>query len=309
MRRPPTSLAFFISAVLLTLSPLTLGTASADLVHPGNTVRQLDERIHDAETHIRTWDRRLVRWNRKVGQVTVKVQMFRQRAAEAQLWPAPDVLSQHTPRGRVLPYLVERSERALRLILRDPEAKNARQQIEAWIAYLGELQRAREALVSSPDAADHAASGIVPGEPVTYEAWARAFLSRLGASDCQENLIIVVTWETSESTSAAFNPLATTHVMDGATDFNSVGVKNYLSLEQGLDASRDTLLGGAASYGYGAIVDSLRSCAPAERTALAINASAWCRGCTSGAYITGLLPIVRADYVDHAERLISTRPG
>ena len=39
---------------------------------------------------------------------------------------------------------------------------------------------------------------------------------------------------------------------------------------------------------------------------MAINASAWCRGCTSGAYITGLLPIVKANYADHAARLIST---
>ena len=47
---------------------------------------------------------------------------------------------------------------------------------------------------------------------------------------------------------------ATTHAMEGATDFNSVGVKNYRSLDQGLDAARDTLQGGADSYGYEAIL-------------------------------------------------------
>ncbi len=78
----------------------------------------------------------------------------------------------------------------------------------------------------------------------------------------------MVTWETSESTDAAFNPLATTHAMEGATDFNSVGVKNYRSLDQGLDAARDTLQGGADSYGYDAILSSLQACATAEATAI-----------------------------------------
>ena len=150
------------------------------------------------------------------------------------------------------------------------------------------------------------ALGLAPGEPVTYEGWAGAFLRRLGAPACGENLLIVVTWETAESTAAAFNPLATTRDMPGATDMNSVGVKDYVSLEQGLDASRDTLLLGAESYLYGAIVERLRACASAEATARAINASAWCRGCVGGAYITGLLPIVRSSYGEHAVRLVST---
>jgi hypothetical protein len=115
-----------------------------------------------------------------------------------------------------------------------------------------------------------------------------------------------VTWETAESTTAAFNPLATTRDMPGATDMNSVGVKDFVSLRQGLDASRDTLLLGAESYAYDAIVDSLRGCRSAEVTARAINASAWCRGCVGGAYITGLLPLVRASYPEHASRLVST---
>jgi hypothetical protein len=308
MRRPPASLVPFVLAVLVAASSVST-PAQAGQSHTGSTLRQLDARIRDAEEHIRTWDRRIVRWNRKVGKVSVKVQQVRQREATLGSGPPLDVLSRHTPRSRLFPYLAARAERAFRAILHDPEAKNAQQQIAAWLAYLGQLNIAREALASRPDRGDDDAPGIVPGEPITYEGWARAFLSRLDAPDCAENLMIVVTWETSESTSAAFNPLATTHDMDGATDFNSVGVKNYLSLEQGLDAARDTLLGGAESYGYAAIIDSLRACTSAEKTALAINASAWCRGCTGGAYITGLLPIVRGDYPDHAARLISTQPG
>jgi hypothetical protein len=193
----------------------------------------------------------------------------------------------------------------MRAVLTDPEAANAQQQIQALSAYIVELEGARDQLVRAKRKARDA-GGVVPGEPLTYEAWARGFLARVSAPACQENLTIVVTWETAESTEAAFNPLATTHAMDGATDFNSVGVKNYLSLSQGLDAARDTLQGGADSYGYATILQDLQACASAEMTAMAINASAWCRGCTSGAYITGLLPIVKANYADHAARLIST---
>ena len=59
--------------------------------------------------------------------------------------------------------------------------------------------------------------------------------------------MLVVAWEAQESTEARFNPLATTHAMPGATDFNSVGVKNYRSVAQGLAAARETLEEGADS--------------------------------------------------------------
>ena len=93
--------------------------------------------------------------------------------------------------------------------------------------------------------------------------------------------------------------------MAGASDMNTVGVKHYAPLRQGLDALRDTPLLGAGSYGYGAIVEALRRCAVADVTARAINASAWCRGCVGGAYITGPPPIVRSSYGEHATRLVS----
>jgi hypothetical protein len=35
-------------------------------------------------------------------------------------------------------------------------------------------------------------------------------------------------------------------------------------------------------------------------TAGAIRASAWCRGCSLGAYVTGLIPIVRAYFATYA---------
>ena len=82
-------------------------------------------------------------------------------------------------------------------------------------------------------------------------------------------------WQANEFTQARWNPLATTHRMRRSTSFNEVGVQNYVSLTQGVRASSETLTGGATSYGY-----------------RAIRASAWCRGCSNGGYVTALVPIV-----------------
>lgn len=307
--RCPRSLV--LTAVAAMLFSATVSAWAGDVATTETTrtsvVRTIDRKIRDAEHHIRTWNRRFARWQVRIGRAAVAVERLTQRAERGSAISVPvAVLDPRTPRPALLSYRVDHAHRALRQMLHDPEGRNAQQQLDAWGAYLSELQQARDTLIRQQRHAARA-SRIVPGEPITYEAWARGFLSHLDAPSCDENLTIVVTWETAESTDAAFNPLATTHAIDGATDFNIVGVKNYVSLEQGLDASRDTLEGGADSFGYGAIVDSLRECAPAETTAAAINASAWCRGCGGGAYIIGLLPIVRADYAGHAERLISTR--
>jgi len=130
--------------------------------------------------------------------------------------------------------------------------------------------------------------------------WADRFLAQLGAPDCRENRVVVVAWQANEFTQARWNPLATTHAMHGSTDFNVVGVKNYRSLTQGLRASVETLMGGADSYGYATILDDLHACASAITTAEAINASAWCRGCSNGRYVTELVPIVEAYFGRYA---------
>jgi len=140
------------------------------------------------------------------------------------------------------------------------------------------------------------------GAGVSFGRWAELLLSRLGAPICQDNLIAVVAWESAEGTAAAYNPLATTHDFPGATDFNTVGVKSYPSLGDGIQATIDTLTLGSPTYGYGSVLASLAACAPAESTAAAINASAWCRGCAGGLYVLNVVPLVRADYERFAAR-------
>ena len=89
---------------------------------------------------------------------------------------------------------------------------------------------------------------------------------------------------------ASWNPLATTYDMPGATDFNSVGVKNYVSLAQGIEAIVFTLE--APNHGYETILSDLRASADPMVTAGAINASDWCHGCAGGQYVLDLVPVV-----------------
>lgn len=136
---------------------------------------------------------------------------------------------------------------------------------------------------------------------VSREAWATALLGRLQAPVCANNLVSLVTWQTAENTTAAWNPLATTMPALGATGYNSVGVENYPDMGAGLDATVATLQSGYRTQGYGWwIIYRLQQCADPTVTTTAINASNWCRGCAGGAYVTGLLPAVRADYAAYA---------
>jgi hypothetical protein len=305
MRRHAPFPVLCLTVLVLVASPgAAQAHASAQDAPRSPELRTLDRKIQTAERRIRTWNHRLERWHDRIARVAMSVDRLTSRSDDGQ--PVElEGLMHGFPTRELHSHRLEAAHRRLRRVLKDHTARRAQHQLELWSGALDELQRVRERLLRHEG---HVAPPEEPAwtGPATYESWARAFLARVGAPDCSENLAIIVTWETSESTDAAFNPLATTHDMDGATDFNSVGVKNYRSLDQGLDASRDTLQGGAESYGYEAIVGSLQACTTAEATAVAINASAWCRGCAGGTYITGLLPIVRADYAAHAARLIPT---
>jgi hypothetical protein len=136
---------------------------------------------------------------------------------------------------------------------------------------------------------------------VSYGEWARRFLEHMQLPDCRANQVVMVAWQVQEFTQAAWNPLATTHRMPGSTDFNGVGVQNFRSLEQGLQATEETLRNGWDVYGYSAIVRELASCSEARTTAAAVNASRWCYGCGGGSYLVGVVPKVEADFRTYAD--------
>lgn len=59
-----------------------------------------------------------------------------------------------------------------------------------------------------------------------------------------QNVNFLEAWASAEGTSALNNPLATTEPEAGATDFNSIGVKNYLTPATGEAATAATLQSG-----------------------------------------------------------------
>lgn len=104
--------------------------------------------------------------------------------------------------------------------------------------------------------------------------WALDFLERLGMPKTSENVRVLVAWQQAEGTAARFNPLATMQGHAGATKFNSIGVKNYASYEDGLEATVKGIRNGR----YDHILAALRRGDSAEAVAQAIKDSPWGSG-------------------------------
>jgi hypothetical protein len=133
---------------------------------------------------------------------------------------------------------------------------------------------------------------------MTFGRWATAFLGSINAPIQRNNLVVIVAWETAEYTSARWNPLATTYYMPGSTCYNASCVRNYVSVEQGLQATYGTL--SQHGLGYEPILSDLHSNADPMDTAKAINASQWCGGCANGQYVVDLVPSVESNYDAYA---------
>lgn len=151
---------------------------------------------------------------------------------------------------------------------------------------LADLDRAQDAAAVATTSFDGS---------VTRGVWAGALLDRIGAPRCDDNVAALIAWQVAEGTDARWNPLATTMPHAGSTTFNSASVRDYPSLEDGLDATIATLETGAPEWGYERVLGDLRGCAPAATTLDAVNASAWCRGCAGGTYAIGQLQSVATD--------------
>jgi len=115
---------------------------------------------------------------------------------------------------------------------------------------------------------------------MTREGFAEAVLEELGAPITKRNLWTLVSWMQAEGGSARWNPLNTTQEMPGATDYNWVGVKNYESFAQGVEATVKTLNYGADRdlYGYKPIRRRLKKNVWAYWTLRAVEGSIWGTG-------------------------------
>lgn len=118
-------------------------------------------------------------------------------------------------------------------------------------------------------------SGALNTAGVDPVRWAHDFLQRLGMPRTGENMRAMLAWQQAEGTRARFNPLATTQGgFEGATRFNSVGVKNYATYEDGLAANVEAITNGR----YGEILAALRRGDSAMAVAEAIKRSPWGSG-------------------------------
>lgn len=126
--------------------------------------------------------------------------------------------------------------------------------------------------------------------PNSDDSFYKSILAGVGAPVTDNNLNFLYGWRQAEGGHAAFNPFNTTQKATGATAYNSVGVKNYTSEEQGIAATIKTLKNGR----YEVILSAMRADSVPEVTAEALIASPWGKGklvatVTSG-YAKGISP-------------------
>lgn len=99
-------------------------------------------------------------------------------------------------------------------------------------------------------------------------------LENLGAPVSDENLKFLYAWRQAEGKAGNYNPFNTTHGMPGATNFNTVGVKNYRTMEDGMVATIKTLKNGR----YDCIVNGLRDDIGASNIAMCKSLKTWGTG-------------------------------
>jgi murein DD-endopeptidase MepM/ murein hydrolase activator NlpD len=118
------------------------------------------------------------------------------------------------------------------------------------------------------------------------ERWAVDLLRAVGNREpTPATIAFVVAWQAEENTTARFNPLATSQDMPGATLFNSHGVKEYSSYEEGIAATVKTL---SYSYtGYADILAGLQTNNPALALS-GLSSSPWAAEAGYGERVRGL---------------------
>ncbi len=99
-------------------------------------------------------------------------------------------------------------------------------------------------------------------------------LENLGAPVSEENLKFLYAWRQAEGRGGINNPFNTTWKLPNSTSMNSVGVKNYQTLEDGMVATIKTLKNGK----YNCIVDGLRNDIGADNIAKCESLQTWGTG-------------------------------
>ena len=137
----------------------------------------------------------------------------------------------------------------------------------------------------------------------TREQWCKDFLTAIGnTSPSNDTLNWVIGWTKIESMppGALYNLLNTTQSMPGSTDFNSVGVQNFISYAQGIEANKIVLENGL----YPALLSALRTndtqslgvnTTHTVNASVAANLNIWCGGCN---YAQSILKLIGLGSLD-----------
>lgn len=140
------------------------------------------------------------------------------------------------------------------------------------------------------------------------EAFAKAFLDGIDAPDSERNLEAMLAWMQAEYSinytgpKGTFNPLNTTLHMPGSTNLkgNTAGVQNYADVDDGIEATVQTLLKGAKMegdpYGYKPILEALRRNFRPRRTLRRVEKSSW----GTGGLAKLVLRDIKRDYTRYA---------
>jgi hypothetical protein len=148
----------------------------------------------------------------------------------------------------------------------------------------------------STDNIDSDDSDNLPSKITSDDDFYKGVLKCIGAEPTKSNMLFMYAWRQSEGGKAKNNPFNTTQKMPGATKVinSSVGIKNYSSPEEGIEATCKTLKNGRDKYGYDKIIDGFKNDVGLLKLSDAVINSKWgtkdlLRKVTQG-YIAGNSP-------------------
>lgn len=176
----------------------------------------------------------------------------------------------------------------------EAEAAAAKQQRDAVQAYLDRVNKPSPAMsaitriggniaAANPIGTYYAPTSVSPTKGVGGggDPYYTQVLQRMGLPISQQNMQFMRAWHAAEGGTASYNPFNTTMPSPGATNYNSVPVRNYASLEAGIQATINTL----KNSRYAGIRAALARNDP-HGAASALGASPWG---TSGSLVNKVL--------------------
>ena len=110
-------------------------------------------------------------------------------------------------------------------------------------------------------------------DKTTTDTFYKQLLNKLGAPQTDGNLLFLKAWRQAEGGMAKYNPFNTTLRLSGSTTYNTVGVQNYSDINQGVQATADTLTKSGGYYNgiVSALVQGISSQKEAQSLATSLQ--------------------------------------